>query len=183
MARENKVNADSGEVIESGKWNASKSYTDYMIFKPLYDCSMYEQVARFGSTDIVEELSLTEKNQPFVRDAAIKRLLFTLQQLVINSKFSLEENDKEAVEKCRKKLSYIQNKLIDKVSEHKKKGDVSKTVINEKIFNDILNALQSIREEMSQYIDNADLIYFSKEKEMTEEERDAWIYEQAVNRG
>ncbi|MFB6246894.1 MAG: DUF1186 domain-containing protein [Candidatus Pacearchaeota archaeon] len=183
MARENKVNADTGEVIESGKWNASKSYTDYMIFKPLYDAAMYEQVARFGSTDIVEQLSLNEKSQPFVRDAAINRLLFTLQQLVINSKFSIQDDDKPHLEDCRKKLDYIQENLISKVSELKRKGDSTKTEINEKIFNDILNYLQSIREEMSQYIDNADLIYFSKEPEMTEEERDRWIYDRAVNQG
>lgn len=183
MVKENKFNADTGEFVESGKWNAAKSYTDFMIFKPLHDAAVYEQVAKFGSIEIAEQLSFTESVNTKIRLAALNRVLFILRQVIINSKFALKDKDKYHIEKPGRDLDTIEKKYIPEVSERRTIGDEKKLVINEKKFSLVLNSLQKIRGRMSEYFNNADLIYYTKEADLTEDERDAWIREQMINRG
>lgn len=188
--RSNKTQADSGEIIQSGKWNASKDYTTYMIFAPLYACYQYERVARFGTSEITEDFQVDEKSRVQFRINAIYRLLFELKEVIINSEFSLKntagKNKKTDRTKARERLrdlEFIEEKLIDNVQTKKQKGDKYETYIDENKFNKVLKMLQKIRREVSGYVDNAELIYFQKEPELTNEEMDELIWKEAVEEG
>lgn len=178
-----KYRDESGQMLEPGKINAAKSYTDNMIFQPLHRASQYEQAAKFGASEIVEQLEMPSNMKTQARISAIKNLLFTLQQLGTNVRFSIEEKDQEGLQTQRNALEKIEKYYIEKVSTIRRRGDVTRVDIEEKKFNATLKKLQQIREKISEYIDNAQLIYFKKEAEMTEDERDEWIKEMVENRG
>lgn len=188
MTRSNKTTADSGDIVQSGKWNASRDYTIEMVFKPLYYCYIYERIARFGTGELVEDIIADEKTKKRARLDAIKRLLFELMEVVNNSEFSLKTKQKKDGNGKKKKsdrqqaldylerLEFIEEHLIHDVQKNRQNGDRNEIDIDEPKFNFILRELQKIRRKLTEFADNAELIYFQKEAELSKEEMDEIIW-------
>mgnify|MGYP003146675140 CR=1 FL=1 len=174
---------DSGEFVESGKWNAAKDYTTLMIFKPLLDCQEYEVIARFGTAEIDQELTIPLEMQTKYRLLAIKRILFKLQQVINNAEFALKKKDRVPVLKFRDRLDFIEKSLISKVEIKRRNRDKINTAIDESKFDFLLKELQEIRRKISDFFDNADLIYFSREQTMTQDQLDKAIWDEATKQG
>lgn len=193
MPRDNKTSADSGEIIQSGKWNASKDYTLEMVFRPLHNASMYERMARFGSIELVEEYGLSEEMKKKVRIDSMRRLLFELIEVINNCEFSLKglsikeknkgkKSDRDMALEYLERLYYIEDNLMDFVYNQKTWGDKKSIEIDEYKFKTLLKELHRIRRDVTRYADNAELIYFQKEPELTKEEMDELIWKEATEK-
>lgn len=178
-----KKNSDSGEIFESGKWSASKDYTESMVMEILNDCKNYEEIAEFGSANIYEEYINNFINKEELRINAIKRLIFKLRQLITNTYFALEPKDQKSIKDYKIKIDYIKEKIVPQITTKKIRYENKNEEINKDKFNFALLTLQQIRETYSQMLNDADLIYFKKEPEMTKQEYDKLIWDEATKQG
>jgi len=192
--RSNKTSADSGDIIQSGKWNASRDYTIEMVFKPLYYCYVYERIAKFGTHELIEDIVTSEGVKKRARIDALKRLLFELQEIINNTEFSLKTkrkkkrngeerpSDKDNALWFLDRLEFIEKNLLNFIEKKKQWGDRYDIDIDENKFHTLLKELQKIRRKLTEYADNAELIYFQKEAELTKEEMDELIWNEMTEK-
>lgn len=154
------------EVSETGNWNVAAPYVQLKIMRMLYFLDLYEEVATFGTSDILEELQMSPEHLTLNRIRGLKRMAKFLQMLINNVRFAIKsETDK-------KKLALDYEELMDVIEviplvEEKSINQRDKRVtleINEKYFNAILNILVRIKTDINEPLNNNDLIFSTSEE-------------------
>lgn len=190
--RPNKTLSDSGDVIQSGKWNASKDWTQEMVFRPLYNCYVFHETgARFGTYDPGESLWKPENQRISFRINSMEWLVNELIQAINNSEFALNDTKpkKREGEKEKKsdrgkaleyleRLEFIQDNLLKHIQKNKQRANKTITDIDEGKFKILLRELQKIRRNLQEFVNNSELIYFQKEADLTKEEMDEYIWKE-----
>ena len=174
-------NKDFVDMSESGNWNVAADFTKFKVMKPLYDADIYEEIALFGTTDLIEEM-VTFDNNPNMKNIArikgIKRLLRCLSLLVSNTQFAVKKKDKELMKKFKTDLEEVKKVLpfIEKKTTDQRKNTTT-IMIEEDIFQKLLDILVNIKAKINEPLNRADLIFTSFEefdpkkiKERTKEE-------------
>lgn len=155
MARDNWA-----EMSDTGNWNVAGDYTRLKIMKLLYYLDEYETIAKFGTSEMVEEFVIDDATKNQARMKAIKRFVRTLLLLIGNTKFALKKEDKPIFDEWKETLKRLEKVLP--MLETRITNQVRKTTeikINEEKFNCVLDILIEIKENINEPLNKADLIF------------------------
>ncbi len=151
---------DSYGTSESGNWNVAADYTKFKIMKQLYMADEYEIIATFGTSEMFEEFQIGEDIKSVARLKAIRRLLKSLQMVVNNTKFAVKKRDEETMKEYLKTLKKVEN-ILPTLSKTKYNAKLRKSMIEiqEENFEKVLNHLVSLKSEINEPLNRADLIF------------------------
>jgi hypothetical protein len=153
---------------ESSTWNLADAYVKLKIFKPLFECDVYEMIAQYGVEDvrdIIEPFMLVSK-----RIEGLYRYKDTLKILMDNSLFIIKKEDKENFIKLKNHLLFIEN-IMDGVSriEHNQVNHTDSLIINEEYFRKVLTSLQKIKSDIVSPLNSAGIVFRQNESMSFEE--------------
>lgn len=156
------------DMSETGNWNVADPYTKLKIMQPLIFIDEYERIAIFGTSDIVEEFTITPALMLHARIKALKRMNHELIILCDNTLFALKKKeDQEKMQSFQESLKKIW-KLLPSVSSIKRnsidKSRDNQLAIDEIKFDKILELLSKIKSEINFLLNRSDLIFSSTEE-------------------
>jgi hypothetical protein len=163
-----KKDISTGEMIisDTGNWNVASDFARIKIMVPLAKCDYFEDIAKFGSESIIEELMGFQLQDDFVRYTGLKRLINELLKICKNSKFAMKKGKtKETLGNYEKELKRIKNvlHLLVKI----RKDDINKTkeltIINEK-FDKALDIVLEIKSSINTPLNQNHLIFTDREE-------------------
>ena len=163
-----KKDISTGEMIisDTGNWNVASDFARIKIMTPLAKCDYFEDIARFGSESIIEELMGFQIQDDLVRYTGLKRLINELVKICKNSKFAMKKgNTKKTLEDYEKELKRIKNilHLLIRI----RKDDVNKTkeliIIPEK-FDKTLEIILEIKSSINIPLNQNHLIFTDREE-------------------
>ena len=163
-----KKDLSTGEMIisDTGNWNVASDFARIKIMTPLAKCDYFEDIARFGSESIIEELMGFQIQDDLVRYTGLKRLINELLKICKNSKFAMKKGNTEKTlgdyEKELKRIKNILHLLI-----RIRKDDVNKTkeliIIPEK-FDKTLEIILEIKSSINIPLNQNHLIFTDREE-------------------
>ncbi|MFX1589220.1 MAG: hypothetical protein ACFFC1_13785 [Promethearchaeota archaeon] len=154
---------DGYNISESGNWNVAADYSRLKIMKPLYLCDSYENIARFGHDELIDELANFNIPNDVLRLNGFNRLVYELLRLIDNTKFVLrKKGSKEEAEKLEKELRQVL-KIIPTLSRTIKTRKGSFVKINDENFIPVLKKVSEIKSKLNVPLNQNDLIFTHKE--------------------
>lgn len=154
------------DISDLGTWNVASDYSKYKIMLPLSKCDIYEDVAKFGYTSFLEELSNLNIPIDELRINGLKRLINELLKLINNCRFAMIRGS------TKKKVNEIETKLksvlkiipaLYKIT----RDDINKSKvinINEESFNKVLSSVLDLKSELNEPLNKNDLIFTAKDE-------------------
>jgi len=88
-------------------WNIAQYFTGYSIALPLKDLNDLEDIARFGSVKIDDDLLMSDDQFNKRRADAVKRYWQKLRQIVADTLFKVKVNDRKEAEEIHEWLKSI----------------------------------------------------------------------------
>ena len=171
------------ESEESKNWNVAQGYSLNIILRELILIKEYEDIAFFGTSELIQEFQMDERLIDLTRVRAIRRLTRSLKNLIINTTFALKSKDRDKFKEFKIQLDSIQKilpALSYKVSNQRDKTIVVK-IQEEKFFN-VLDILLELKGEMLFPLNRADLIFSSSDEiDPTQLKKD--IMDNIINNG
>jgi len=165
-----------GSDVHTGTeaWNIAQYFTGFSIALPLKDLNDLEDIARFGTTIMDEDLVMTDDVIDRRRAEAVKRYWQKLKQIVNDTLFKVKSKDKEKAMIIKEWLDELP-KYFDALISVKKNSvnDEDAIQINEKFLTDLLNKLVERKQEYLVILDHTGLIF----RENTEVDLDALMKE------
>ncbi len=149
-------------VSETGNWNVASEYSRLKIMKPLFLADEYQNIAMYGFSSLLEELTdLAQIQVEVLRIKGMERLVSTLILLIDNSLFAVK-TERETLENLRKDLIKIQNivHVLYNNGTHNKKKIIR---IREKEFDGVIKKLAEIKTKINEPLNKNHLIFTSKE--------------------
>ncbi len=171
-------------ISDTGNWNVASDYARLKIMKPLYNCDIYENIAKFGYDSFSEQLENYGIPEEGLRLMGLDRLIHELLKLIQNSEFAMKaKGTKETLEKFEEILKGIL-KFTPKISTIKVNQikKTKETKIDETIFNLILNKVLDIKANINEPLNKNDLIFTSRE-EFDPIAYKKQVFDQATTRG
>jgi len=176
------------EVSETGNWNTAKEYSVYKIMRYQFDTDEYLTLAKFGVTELYEEIFQTRsptKSKNEIRIDAFKWLIHSLLMLISNTLFALDRkpSDKNLMKSYQFQLREIEKEipsLYNVVSDNLKKSRFVR--IKEKEFSKQLLEVSKIKEEINEPLNKSDLIFTHREV-FDPKEYKKKIFQDAISRG
>lgn len=162
-----KKDLSTGEMIisDSGNWNVASDFARIKIMVPLAKCDYYEDIAKFGSESIIEELLGYQIQEDLVKYTGLKRLINELLKICKNSAFAMKKGKtNEKLKEHENNLKRIKNVLP--VLVHIKKNDIIKTselILNKK-FDETLDLVLEIKSLINIPLNQNHLIFTDKEE-------------------
>jgi len=167
MAGTTYIGKASGEGIVSlgtEAWNIADGFTKIKILRLLIQLDIDEEVAMFGRKD---EMDIVDPSIiPYRRIEGFQKMIFHLNQLIGNCRFSIEKGeDEKLVAGLRERV-----KNVEDVSEQVGKftyNDITKeetVTINEDHFKTCFDILRNIKDELNFPINRAGLIFRQSEE-------------------
>ena len=171
-------------ISETGNWNVAARYSDLKIMKPLNNCDIYQNIAKFGYDSLSEELENYGVPIESLRLMGLDRLIHELLKLIENTKFAMKvKGTKDTLikqEELLKKILIFTPKISTTKTNQIRKTKVTK--INEPLFNLILNKVLDIKQKVNEPLNKNDLIFTSKE-EFDPIEHKKQIFDRATTQG
>jgi len=153
-------------ISDYGNWNVAADYSRLKIMRPLFNCDVYENVAKFGYDSFAEELAHYGVPNEGLRLMGLDRLIHELLKLIKNAKFAMKvKGTREELDKYEVVLMKILKitPKISKVKVNQVKG-TKVTKIHEQVFNMVLNKVLQIKSEINEPLNKNDLIFTNKEE-------------------
>lgn len=141
-------------------WNIAQYFTGYSIALPLKELNELEDVARFGSVKIDEDLFMSDDQFNRRRADAVKRYWQKLRQIVSDTMFKVKSSDRENAQTIYSWLATIPEyfdgliSLKSNIVTHEDSLEV-----NEKFLKDLLDLLVEKKVEYLYILDRAGLIF------------------------
>lgn len=151
---------------ESDVWNASWGFSTYKVLKPLILMNKYNAVAQFGVEEVGQEEGIDENILKKRRVTGLKRFLSIMRELLEDTYFVINKNDKDYVLRLITKLRKLEDSIMPYVySSYEDAVDKEQIFnINEELFHKVLRLLQDLRMKINTPLNKAHLIF----KESTE---------------
>jgi len=152
------------EFSESKNWNVARKYSELKILKYLLEADDYADIAKFGTSQLIDEFIVNDNMKNEARLKAMKRLLNCLQMTIDNSEFALKKKDKIIIQGYSEDLKKIE-KVIPYVSRtsFNQRDKKKHIVIDEEKFNIILGMLIELKKAILEPLNNAELIFGADE--------------------
>ena len=141
-------------------WNIAQYFTGYSIALPLKELNELEDIARFGSLKMDEDLVMTDDQYDKRRAEAVKRYWQKLRQIVLDTMFKVKVNDKGEAEIILKWLETVPKYfdiLLNVKTDSINHDD--KLEVNEKWLNFLLDKLVERKTKYLYILDRTGLIF------------------------
>lgn len=170
-----KQSGGAGEVHTGTEaWNIAQYFTGFSIALPLKDLNDLEDIARFGTVVMDEDLVMTDDVIDRRRAEAVKRYWQKLKQIVNDTLFKIKAKDREEAERIGGWLNNLPQ-YFDGLLSVKKNNVTNEDAIyiNEEFLKHILDKLVARKQEYLVILDHTGLIF----KENSEVDLDALMKE------
>jgi hypothetical protein len=162
MARKSSLlkSQSSDSLSDTEAWNIAQFFTIYSIAVPLKDMNELEMVARFGSAKIQTDIPLSLSEKSLRREDALKRYWQLLFQLVSDTLFKAKKHHKNKAEELYKYLQTVPkyfDKLTKEITDEVTHEEI--VVINERLFDALLNDLVDRKHKYISVLNQAGLIF------------------------
>lgn len=141
-------------------WNIAQYFTGYSIALPLKDLNDLEDVARFGSVKIDEDLLMSDDQFDKRRADAVKRYWQKLKQIVSDTLFKVKKSDREEANQIHEYLKsipkYFDALLILKSDSINNDDQID---VNEEFLVKIIDKLVEKKQQYLYILDRAGLIF------------------------
>jgi len=167
MAGSSKKGVKGFQPVEEGSvhtgteaWNIAQYFTGYSIALPLKDLNELEDIARFGSLRMDEEIEMTDDLVDKRRAEAVKRYWQKLKQIMLDTMFKVKKSDKE---KARDLFDWIINvpkyfdRLLNLEIDNVSHNNIIK--VNEQFLTKLLDALVERKRQYLFILDATGLIF------------------------
>lgn len=149
------------EEVQTGNWNVAKPYTNDKILKWLVLIDEYQTIATFGFSRLEGDIYMRDKNlQNTSRLNALRRLIHSMQSLIVNTKFALRRKpQRQDFEKYSTRLKRLE-KFIPNLRIEKKRGNrITELNINEEYFDKIMSEIIEMIDSINFRLNDSDLIF------------------------
>lgn len=142
-------------------WNIAQYYTGYSIALPLKDLNELEDIARFGSVRIDDEIMMSDDLVDKRRADAVKRYWQKIKQIILDTMFKVKKKDREEAEGIFNWIKDVVPKYFDKllIAEVDEVAHDDKIKINEELLTNLLNALVERKKQYLYILDKTGLIF------------------------
>lgn len=141
-------------------WNIAQYYTGYAIAFPLKELNELEDIARFGSVRIDEDLLLGDDQLDKRRADAVKRYWGKLKQIVADTLFKVKHKDKEEAQNIHAYLmglpKFFDGLLSIKTNSLDHEDQIE---VNEEFLIKMIDKLVEKKQEYLYILDRAGLIF------------------------
>lgn len=152
----------SGEDVHTGTeaWNIAQYFTGFSIALPLRELNILEDVARFGSEKIDEDLVMSDDQIDRRRAEAVRRYWQKLKQIISDTLFKVRAKDREEANSIYEWILSLP-KYFDALLRVKKNNVSNEDAIeiNEQFLNDILDKLVTQKQKYLFILDRTGLIF------------------------
>lgn len=145
-------------------FNVAGGFVILKILKPMVECDKYEMIAIYGTENMETSITLSPPERNYYRAEALRRLKDTLLVIIENTEFKIKGSrfiwnaDNFRTYKTRLSLvsKYINNVTYENVNQLTKQKEL---LINEDLFDTILEILRDVKTNMNKEINESDLIF------------------------
>lgn len=141
-------------------WNIAQYFTGYSIALPLKELNELEDVARFGSLKLDEEILMSDDQYDKRRAEALKRYWQKLKQIVSDTLFKVKVQDRDEAERT---LEWLENIPAFFDGLLYLKGDTvnhdDKIAVNEEFLTVLLDLIVKKKQKYLYILDRAGLIF------------------------
>lgn len=170
-------------ISDTGNWNVAAEYSKIKIMRPLEHIDHYENIAKFGSDTILEQLENYGQNLDLTKITGFERLVNEMIKLINNSLFALKKaQTRKTMEDLKKKLNKIKEiipSLYEKKTNHRNRTSHIQLNKNYKI---VLEEVLEIKSQINEPL-NANHLIFTDKEEFDPKEYKRKIIEEATTRG
>lgn len=158
--------SDEYVISETGNWNVAADFSREKIMKPMIKCDFYEDIAKFGEENIIEELMGYGLPHDMIRFSGFRRLVEELIKLCNNAKFAMKKPGtkdelhgyKDILEKIRKSFPLLYETKKDN---YKKTQQIK--LIEDKFEKALLLTIE-IKSDLNEPLNKNHLIFTDKEE-------------------
>lgn len=148
------------EDLTSGNWNYAKGYVIDKIHKYLVLIDEYMNLAIFGYAKMESDVFIKDNNLKNVaRLHAIRRLIFSIISLIMNTKFAIDKKDKKSFGDYLKRLKKIEKNLFRLRIEKKRGRKVVELNIDEDLFEKMIAEIEEMINDINYKLNKANLIF------------------------
>lgn len=154
-------------ISETGNWNVADNFSKFKIMKPMINCEIYEDVARYGFDSLLQELMNHDVNVEELRLGGLKRLINELIRLINNTLFAMKKpGTLTEMENIKTKLIKIRDLIVPhsyfKFTNQSTRASGIK--IEVKLFEKILEAVSQLKSDINKPLNQNHLIFVDKEE-------------------
>jgi len=151
-----------GSDVHTGTeaWNIAQYFTGFSIALPLKDLNDLEDIARFGTVAMDEDLIMTDDVIDRRRAEAVRRYWQKLKQIITDTLFKIKAKDRDEADRIKDWLDKLPQ-YFDGLLSIKKNNVTNDDAIqvNEEFLTEILNKLVSRKQEYLVILDHTGLIF------------------------
>lgn len=159
---------DNLTEAESGNWNSAKEYAEKKIMNPLEMVDVYEEIAWFGTSDIISDLIMQNRGNVGLDELKFKsfqRLIHKLILICNNSDFALQTHSgsKTKLNSLRRELENIRDNLGKYAYIITDQTRGTKNLKLKPEYMNVLKRVSEIKKELNTPLNEGDLIFIHKE--------------------
>lgn len=162
-----KDSSDSYMYSELGNWNVAARFSEEKVMKPLIRCDIFEDIARFGYSSVLDELENVDQiSIDVLKITGFSRLLNELIKICRNTRFAMKvSGSKEALGGIEDKLIKIKARLpFCYETFHNKIQKINEVRLRENIFRYLLEITSKLKSELNEPLNRNHLIFTDKEE-------------------
>ena len=163
MAKKGEFGGDVN--LGTDAWNVADGYTKLKILRQLIMLDRWDTLAQFGTEEIDEDNILEDNQIKKRRVEALQRFHSTIKQLLGNVMFAIKKEDKAKVSSMVERVETAEG-FIGKAFDQKE-DCVTHEInfeIDEKVFKNILDILQDVKDGLNTPLNSAHLIFRPSEE-------------------
>lgn len=161
---------------DTGNWNIAGYYALNKIGLPSIKLDEYEEVARRGTTDLIEEFTIDEQIRTLARIKALEKMGQTLLMLISNTRFAVKKDKREMLDNYKITIGRILNLIPTiKLRTINQRDKSENFKINEEKFDKLLKLLIDIKEELNEPLNEASLIFTNIEESDIDKMKEDYI--------
>jgi len=164
-----------GSDVHTGTeaWNIAQYFTGFSIALPLKDLNDLEDIARFGTAIMDDDLVMSDDRIDRRRAEAVRRYWQKLKQIVNDTLFKIKAKDKEEANNIKIWLDQLPKYFDALLTINNNVNEDDHIKINEEFFKDILDKLVGAKQKYLVILDHTGLIF----RENSEVDLDALMKE------
>ena len=161
-----KDSMDDYMISDTGNWNVAAKFAELKIMMPLAKCDIYEDIAKFGYADFLEELMNYGISSDILKIKAMDRLVNELIKISKNTKFAMKKGTTKAtMQNLEDRLYKIKQvlHLLYKIRNDNVKR-IQEVKIIEPSFSEVLELIIEIKSLINDPLNKNHLIFTDKEE-------------------
>jgi len=160
MAYKKNMDVEDKGNASSESWNIAQFFTGSSVAFPLQDLDILEDIARFGTVAMDDDLVMSDDVIDRRRAEAVRRYWQKLKQIVYNTLFKITKSDRDDAKIIKEWLDDLP-RYFDALLNIKKNNvsNEDKIEVNEEFLTELLDKLVTRKQEYLVILNHAGLIF------------------------